>query len=205
MERSAVFRINKKNYAKLILISYCNLFKNQKFSIIVACLNTRAAICSTLDNLSAQSYDDFEIIVINDGSTDGTTTFLYAYNKLITRLIIQSGKSIYDAWSKGLEITRGDQIGFLGAGDVYLPNSLHLYAKYIADKPNLECVSGLVEVYDDLGRTRIVGKPWDWAFFRLHMCVTHVVSLYARTLFEKFGRFDPNYRVSGDYELLLRA
>lgn len=174
-------------------------------SIVIACFNARATLGMALDSLLAQSYTDFEIIVVDGASQDGTVALLQTYGERIARWISEPDVGIYDAWNKGLGLARGRWIGFLGADDVYLPNALQEYACYLADHPDLEYVSARVELFDGEGSTRIIGQAWQWVSFRRYMCVAHVGSLHGRSLFETYGHFNPNYRVCGDYELLLRA
>ena len=174
-------------------------------SIVIACFNARATLGAALDSLLEQSYRDFEIVVVEGASQDGTVQLLQTYGARIASWISEPDDGIYDAWNKGLRLARGRWIAFLGADDVYLPDALLEYARYFADQPELEYVSARVELFDGTGRTRVIGQPWHWASFRRYMCVAHVGSLHARSLFATYGQFDRNYRVCGDYELLLRA
>ncbi len=178
---------------------------NPTISIVIACFNARATLAAALDSLLAQSYPNVEIIVVDGASHDGTVELIQSYSDRISTWISEPDTGIYDAWNKGVRLAKGEWIGFLGADDVYLPNALQIYADYIGAHPGLEFVSGHVELFNELGKTRVIGEPWHWARFRRFMCVAHVGSLHARNLFENHGHYDTAYRVCGDYELLLRA
>lgn len=178
---------------------------NPTISIVIACFNARDTLAAALDSLLAQSYLDVEIIVVDGASRDGTVELIQSYSDRISTWISEPDAGIYDAWNKGLRLAKGEWIGFLGADDVYLPNALTIYANYIAAHPELDYVSGRVELFDELGKTRVIGEPWQWARFRRFMCVAHVGSLHACNLFANYGQYDTAYRICGDYELLLRA
>lgn len=178
---------------------------NPNFSIIIACYNSQKFLSLAIDSLLSQTYKDFEVIVVDGGSNDGTLEVLKSYGKKISRWISEPDSGIYDAWNKGIRLSKGRWIGFIGADDVYLPNALEEYAKYVACYSEMDYVSSRVELFDGMGRSRIIGKPWAWKSFRHYMCVAHVGSLHARRLFDKYGFFSSTYRICGDYELLLRA
>lgn len=178
---------------------------NPTISIVIACFNERATLAATLDSLLAQSYLDVEIIVVDGASRDGTVKLIQSYNDRISKWISEPDTGIYDAWNKGVQLAKGEWIGFLGAGDFYLPTALQIYADYIGAHPGLDFVSGYVELFDELGKTRVIGEPWEWSQFRRFMCVAHIGSLHARELFANHGHYETAYLICGDYELLLRA
>jgi glycosyltransferase involved in cell wall biosynthesis len=178
---------------------------NPAISIIIACFNARSTLGVALASLFAQTYKDFEIVVIDGASVDGTAEFLATYGASIDTWISEPDTGIYDAWNKGLQLARGRWIGFLGADDVFLPNALEEYFLYVTEHPDVNYVSSRVELFNNLGNTRIIGQPWQWSQFRRYMSVAHVGSLHSISLFRKFGIFNPVYQVCGDYEMLLRV
>jgi glycosyltransferase involved in cell wall biosynthesis len=89
-----------------------------KISIITVTFNPGPALGRTLQSIASQDYPDIELIVVDGGSTDGTTDLL-GESSLVTRWISEPDKGIYDAMNKGMKMATGDYITFLNAGDCY--------------------------------------------------------------------------------------
>jgi glycosyltransferase involved in cell wall biosynthesis len=176
-------------------------------SVVTASFNSAATIARAIRSVVSQSYRDFEYLVVDGASSDGTVGILQGFDEQIDYWRSEPDAGIYDAWNKGLRLARGRWIAFLGADDEYLPHALADYARLLAshDEGTLQYVSSRVELTRNGRRFRTVGKAWQWPKFSRYMCVSHVGSLHHRTLFEQYGEFDPAYRITGDYELLLRA
>lgn len=178
-----------------------------RVSIITSTFNAGGALPATIDAIRAQTFRDFEWIVIDGGSTDATLPTLRTHADAVGYLVSERDAGIYDAWNKGLDVARGDWIAFLGAGDTYGRDALARYMDLIdahPDREELQYVSSRVALVAGGRRIRVIGSPWRWSDFRNYMCVAHVGSLHHRTLFSDGRRFDTTYRITGDYELLLR-
>lgn len=181
-----------------------------RVSIITATLNAEHSILRTLRSLEQQTFRDFEWLVIDGGSQDGTMNELKERADAVSCVVSERDGGIYDAWNKGLALARGEWIAFLGAGDTYEPDGLANYVEVIAQGVGPEAVlvqyvSSRVRLFSGDKCVRTIGKAWTWAAFRNWMCVAHVGSLHHRTLFEGGRRFDTSYRICGDYEFLLRC
>jgi glycosyltransferase involved in cell wall biosynthesis len=176
-----------------------------KLSIVTAVFNADHTLQATIDSLSQQSFRDFEYIVLDGGSTDGTPQILQRNSVRLDYWASERDTGIYNAWNKGLSVARGEWIAFLGADDVYLPDALAQYARAIAALPGgTQYISSRVQLVKGGKVTRTIGARWSWPAFAHHMTVAHVGSLHHRSLFERYGRFDESYRSGADYELLLR-
>jgi glycosyltransferase involved in cell wall biosynthesis len=181
-------------------------FDKPLVTIITSVLNGEKYIEQTLLSVFEQTYSNIEYIVIDGGSSDDTVSILKKYNNKIFYWISEPDLGIYDAWNKGLAIANGDWIGFLGAGDLYTKEAISNYVKTINLYDNLDYISSKIcLVDDDLKVKRIVGKSWNWKDFQRYMNVAHVGSLHSKKLFQRLGYYDINYKIVGDYELLLRA
>lgn len=147
-----------------------------------------------------------EYIIIDGGSTDGTIDIIGEYEGMIKYWVSEPDKGIYDAWNKGICSSSGEWIAFIGAGDVYFYNAIQVYMDEISCFQNSvpEYLSSRVNLVKNSKILRTVGRQWRWQTFRKHMNVAHVGSLHHRSLFRKYGLFDTAYKISGDYELLLR-
>lgn len=96
-----------------------------KFSIILPVYNKAHTIIQALDSIYAQTYQDFEVIVINDGSTDNVLDVLNEYDKPI-RVISQDNKGVSVARNAGIDSSKGDYVCFLDADDMWYPNHLEV-------------------------------------------------------------------------------
>jgi glycosyltransferase involved in cell wall biosynthesis len=179
-----------------------------KFSIIVAVYNAELFIVNFMESLKKISYKDFEIIIIDGGSSDNTLKLLEQYNSIIDYKISEKDKGIYDAWNKGILKATGDWILFIGSDDILLSDSLTKYNDFISslkNKDTIQYISSKNKMIDVEGKTvRIKGWTWEWPFFLKEMTVAHPGSIHSRKLFELYGLFDTSYKSSGDYEFLLR-
>jgi glycosyltransferase involved in cell wall biosynthesis len=174
-------------------------------SVITSSFNDVKLLEATIQNISAQTYPNLEYIVIDGGSSDGTKELLMRSTGVVDRWISESDQGIYDAWNKGLTLAKGEYIAFLGAGDCYLPGGLEDLVALALGDIHAEFIFGKVSVEGSSLKRRIIGRPWSWNIFRHYMCSTHVGALHSRKLFDRYGLFNPSYRIAGDYELLLRA
>lgn len=173
-------------------------------SVVIACYNAATTLSAAIDSVMAQRSDDVELIVIDGASRDGTADIIARHVAHLAYWTSEPDTGIYDAWNKGVRAARGRYICFLGADDVFLPGALDAYARQIAATPGAEFVSSRVR-YDEGERAPVIGAPWHWGRFRRHMTTAHVGSMHRRSLFDRIGLYDDGFRITGDYELLLRA
>ena len=175
-------------------------------SIIIAVLNGEDYLEDTILSVINQTYDNIELIIIDGGSTDGTLDIVKKYIDKIDYWISEKDKGIYDAWNKAVQISCGQWIGFLGADDFYELNAIQMYVENINLNTEVEFISS--QSYfctKDKKILRKIGKSWNWKDFSIYMNIAHVGSLHRKSLFEKYGIYDVNFRVCGDYEFLLRT
>ncbi|GAB2520352.1 glycosyltransferase family 2 protein [Spirosoma aerophilum] len=185
------------------MISY-----NPLISIIIAVYNGERYVGGAIESIINQNYTNYELIIIDGGSTDNTTKVISTYSKHIKYTISEPDKGIYDAWNKGLKVASGKWISFLGSDDSYYPNALKAYVDFIGNLPekdSLEFVSSKIDlVNSEMKIIETVGEAWEWERFKHKMITWHVGSFHSRELFTKYGMFDDSYKISGDYEFLMR-
>jgi glycosyltransferase involved in cell wall biosynthesis len=178
-------------------------------SVVVAVRNGAATLQRCLDSLFDQAFDAWELIVIDGGSSDGTQDILVRNAPRIHYSVSEPDRGIYHAWNKALPAARGAWLCFLGADDqLHHPDVLQRMAgRLMAAEGSFRVVYGSVNVVDRSGRVlSTVGQPWPAvrSEFLDHMAVPHQAVFHHRSLFDRNGRFDERYRISGDYEFLLR-
>lgn len=171
-------------------------------TIITAVFNGAASFDKTVRSISMQLCDEVEYIVIDGASTDGTLDIIKRHQDVISSWISEPDMGIYDAWNKGIGISRGDYISFVGADDFIKDGYVSTYLDAIKRQPNIDYWSSRVVLNSK--PPRIIGKCWNWFVFRRYMSVAHVGSLHSKRLYEKYGHYDISFRIAGDYEFLLR-
>lgn len=174
----------------------------KRFSIVTVALNEEESIRTTCESIRAQSCTDFEWIVIDGGSTDGTLDILGEYRDLITHLSSGPDKGIYDAMNKGIDRASGQYLVFMNAGDTFY-NSESLAR--VAEAPEKDILYGDLLCRTADGETSIWRYPDDLpANYLLDHMLPHQASFFKRDLFDRFGKYDTSYRIAGDYELFVR-
>jgi len=153
--------------------------------------------------LIAAACEFWEVIVINGGdSLSEGSLDEFSFTVLC---ITEPDHGIYDAWNKGLRSAKGEFVAFLGAGDQVRSQYFNVFDSMlkVEDGDLLLCRQ---QQWLPNGRTlRVLGKAWDWKEFQQSFSIAHIGCWHRRSLFDEFGLFDSSYKVSGDYEWLLRV
>ncbi|MFM9888306.1 MAG: glycosyltransferase family 2 protein [Burkholderiales bacterium] len=180
-----------------------------KISIILPVRNGRTYIERCLDSLWGQTYPNKEIIVFDGGSTDGTVEFLQGQANKLDVFVSEPDRGNYEAMNKGVRNATGEWLYFIGADD-YLcsPDALIRMVPHLARAwPGVSVVYGNVVVVNaDEQPLHRSGVPWGEAKKRFldYMTLPHQGVFHHRTLFERHGLFNESFRMTGDYEFLLR-
>lgn len=184
-----------------------------RISIITATFNAAGQLPYTLRSLREQTFREFEWIVIDGNSTDGTQGLLRENDDLISHWISEPDRGIYDAWNKACAMARGEWLLFLGAGDDFAtPTTLSEWAKNLADVPlGTTLVYGRLILISPITRTmlEVVGAPWSdirnkWEIGRPTL-PPHGSVFHRRTLFTSAQPFDLRFPIASDSHFLLRA
>ena len=163
------------------------------FSIITPVLNDRAGLEKTLASVLAQPLGLFEYLVLDGGSTDGTQVLLQKQPEKV-RWVSEADGSVYDAMNKGLALTGGEFVYFLGAGDTLRPGILADVAARIPRRP-LTYFYG--NVYAAAYGRVYNGRYSPWKLSRLNIC--HQAVFAHRSVFERVGPFDTRYTIMADH------
>ncbi len=175
-------------------------------SIITSTFNAAAYLPKAIESIQALDYENFEWIIIDGCSKDKTVDLIQQHEEIIKYWISEPDFGIYDAWNKGLRVATGEWICFLGADDLIMPNSISemLEVQRLSEE-NLDFVYGRVELYKNNKFLRTIGIPWSWSKFKHYFSVTHPCALHNASYFKRYGEFDTSFKITGDYEMLLRA
>ena len=124
-----------------------------RFSVIIPTYNRQELLRQALDSVWAQTFTDYEVIVVDDGSADGTLDYLNSLGDRV-QVLRQANQGPGAARNLGLSIARGDYIAFLDSDDLWFPWSLTIYARVIEQNGAPSFIAGKPKVfldYADLG------------------------------------------------------
>ena len=180
-----------------------------KFSIITVTYNAASVITPTLQSILGQSYDNYEFLLIDGGSSDNTVELVRNSGIKIAKLISERDKGLYDAMNKGISCATGDYLCFLNAGDSFhSSDTLEKMAACCAERAELpDILYGETAEVDDnrrFVRMRRLQAPekLDWRSFRHGMLVCHQ-AFFARR--DKAPMYDLGYKLSADVDWCIRV
>lgn len=180
-----------------------------KISLICGVYNAADTIGQLIQSVADQTYQDLELVVVDGDSGDGTTEVLERRDSEITRWVSEPDGGIYEAWNKGLKLAQGDWIAFIGADDyLWSPDAVERLATHLSPcDPVHRLVYGQLMCLEPDGRRYLGAQPWEKIAPRFpHISgIPQVGLMHHRSLFDDYGVFDESFRISGDYEFLLRV
>ena len=188
--------------------------KTPLVSVIIPAYNQAQYIGRTLESVIQQRFRDYEIIVVNDGSTDDTSQVLEDYREHI-QLITQANAGPSAARNTGIKASRGELIAFLDSDDLWMPDMLSSTVEFLNTHQECDWVCGAWNHIDEHGNmiSEVRDMSWHhdivdrgqllqelalWNLFLVH------VLLLRRRLFECCGAFDESLRAAEDWDLWLR-
>ncbi|WP_426416969.1 glycosyltransferase family 2 protein [Aestuariirhabdus sp. LZHN29] len=195
-----------------------------RISVVVPVYNGEKTLARALDSLIEQDVSPYEVIVVDDGSTDGSAAVAARYGERIS-LIQQDNLGVSVARNRGVAHASGDWLAFLDADDWYYPHRLSCHAELIQRYPKLDLLSGNFHyVYED-GSSQENIDALDWGgelrnsaegamvlidkhlrrkYAGQHVGDTHTLTL-RRDLFLRVGGYPEGVAIAEDMSLLLRA
>jgi len=175
-----------------------------KISIITACFNRSATLERSIVSVLNQNYPNLEFIIIDGGSTDGTVEVIKKYERHLSYWISEPDNGIADAWNKGIKKSTGEIIGIVDADNFYEPGVFKLIASVFQRKPSVEIIHGNLRYWNGDKNLWIRKPHLEQEFFWKFMPYLFPSCFIMRSLYEKYGLFDSAYKLTMDYELLLR-
>lgn len=180
-----------------------------KISIITATYNSEIFLKETIISVINQSYRNIEYIIIDGGSTDSTCQIVEEFRDHIDYFVSEPDSGIYDALNKGIELASGEFIGFLHSDDKFLNNDVILnLQKKISNLKNIDGVYGDLNIVKRNDVNKISRKyssknfrPWQ---LRFGYMFPHPTFYVRKHIYHKYGLYKTDYRVSADFELILR-
>lgn len=180
-------------------------------SIITATYNSAKTVRDTFKSVLLQNYTNYEYIVIDGGSKDGTVDIIREYEPLFggrMEWISEPDKGIYDAMNKGIRMASGEVVGLLNSDDFYTSDDVLATVAEKMSHTGIDAVYGDVHYVNASDLTKCVryysSKPFHRTWMRLGFMPAHPSFYCRRDVYEKYGTFDLTYKVAADFENLLR-
>ena len=170
----------------------------RKFSIITINYNNKEGLRKTIESVVGQSFRDFEYIIIDGGSTDGSIEVIKEYAGKVDYWVSEPDKGIYHAMNKGVLQAHGEYLNFMNSGDEFYNNGV------------------LQEVAPSLDSDIVVGKIVHgtevWGFHKeditlmdlIRGTVLHQASFFRKELFDE-NRYDENYKIVSDWKFYIQT
>lgn len=172
-----------------------------KISIITVCYNSQKYIENTIKSVLKQTYSNIEYIIIDGNSIDRTMEIVKNYKKQIDKVISEPDEGIYDAFNKGIVNATGDIVYFLNSDDtLYKEDIIEIIMEEFENYTN-SIVYGNVLLNDEHNHfPMIYGKEISIEDFKKGYAPPHQAVFVHKELFEKYGMFDTQHKIIGDYE-----
>jgi glycosyltransferase involved in cell wall biosynthesis len=177
-------------------------------SVITVVYNNVLQIQDCIKSVCSQDYPSIEYIIIDGGSTDGTLDTILEFGDEISEIISEPDMGIYDAYNKGISRANGEIIGFLNSDDLFANNGVLSSIAFYFENKNIDITYGdLVYIRNDdsssVVRHWVAGK-FSSSVLRCGWMPPHPTFYARRELYKNFGEFDLSYKISADYDCMLR-
>lgn len=176
------------------------------FTVITVCFNSSAWLDEAMASVLAQSCTDFEYLLIDGGSSDGTLEIIRRFAACDERIrwLSEPDQGISDAFNKGIRMARGEIIGILNSDDLYAPGALAAVAAAAEEDGSCEVIHGdMIRFVADTMLYRLKAAPVDGRIWH-DMPLNHPATFVRRSAYGQWGVFDTGLKVAMDYELVLR-
>jgi glycosyltransferase involved in cell wall biosynthesis len=168
-------------------------------TVIVAAYNGERFLSQALESVFSQDYDPFEVVFVDDGSTDGTGEIAQSFP---VRYLHQENQGLPAARNAALRVARGEFVAFADDDDLLPPSKLTVQARFLSEHPETGCVLGRQEwiVEDGVQAPELKRDP----IFGELGGIQLVSAMFRRAVLDELGGFDPTYRYAEDRDLFVR-
>lgn len=172
-------------------------------TIITVVFNNAKTLEQTILSVVNQTYKNFEYVVIDGGSTDGTLDIIKKYEEEIDYWMSEKDNGIYDAMNKGIKLAKGDWVHILNSDDYYLDENV--LEKAAAHLKNPDKNFYYFTMLQDFSGTKKVYK-YSYNYFKLFYSayLPHPTLLVSALQYKELGLYDTRYRIAADHDMILR-
>lgn len=183
------------------------------FSVIIPLFNKEKFIEATLKSVLNQTFIDFEILIINDGSTDNSATIIEGFDDPRIRYFLKENAGVSSARNDGIEKAQSNYISFIDADDYWYPDFLEEMFKIIQNYPQQKAFSAAIEI-----ETSKKVIPASYSIVRTNDCeivnyftassketvICTSCAVFHKSIFEETGNFDITVKSGQDTDLWIR-
>ena len=198
------YTIKSNSNSCKILFFFVFLQKRNKmlYSIITINYNNRDGLRRTIESVVSQTYDDYEYIIIDGGSTDGSVDVIQEYADHIDYWVSEKDGGIYPAMNKGVRHAHGDYCIFMNSGDVF-------YYGYVLNKISTELGDEDIvvgEVYDSQTRSQLSLPPSkEITMYHLYSCAIPHQGSFIKTSLQRKYPFDESLCIAADWKFFVQT
>ena len=185
------------------------MLEDKKVSIILCFYNEEKYLAKAIDSVLAQTYSNFELIIINDGSSDSSDEIVKSYqDDRIRYTVNKENKRLAYCRNRGLELATGDYIGFFDGDDIMMPEKMECQVRYLKEHEDIMLVSGGYAYMDGNGNVdknavmpKCRSNDQIKAFMLFGNCIACAgAALFRREIIDRYHiRFDETNKASEDY------
>tara|TARA_B100001059_G_C17802275_1_gene566922 strand:- start:839 stop:1645 length:807 start_codon:yes stop_codon:yes gene_type:complete len=172
-----------------------------KVTIIVVSLNTKKDFIKTIHSIKNQRFKNYEIIIVDGKSIDGTVEEIKKIKNKKTRYIIEKDKGIYDAMNKGIRMSKGNWIIFMNSGDIFYNQNV-LKNIFLQKINNYDILYGDTLINNNFFNYRVKAQNFSKKTVLMPFC--HQSSVVKKKLLLKFN-FLLKYRISSDFDFFIKS
>ena len=191
--------------------------KGSSVSVIMPAYNASDFIREAVDSILAQTFRDFELIILNDGSTDDTQTIVESYKDERIRLVNKANSGVASTLNEGLKLATGEFIWRHDADDISLPQKLERQIQFIDKHPEFDLCATQIAFMTERGKVAwdkrqpktpwFKGEPYREVFFEdfsPYSPITHGTTLFRKALLQKTPEYREAFITSEDIDMWLR-
>ena len=182
-----------------------------RVSVVMPVYNGEMYLRAAIESILSQTFRDFELLLIDDGSTDGTAAILARYRRdSRLRAISRENRGLIASLNEGWQRARGEYVARMDADDISRPDRLARQVAFLNTHPGIGVLGGAVEVIDEQGGSHgPLTLPATHAAIVWRLCfedpIVHPTTMIRRAVLEQIGGYDPAMRHAEDYDLWRRA
>lgn len=183
-----------------------------KISIITATCNSAVTLSSCMISILQQSYQNIEYLIIDGNSSDETLELVkqhqLQFSQIEFKIQSEPDGGIYDALNKGIQLATGDVIGFVHSDDILADNQVVSKLANQFDKENIDGLYGDLQYIDKKNLQKVI-RNWkslnyNKSLLKQGWMPPHPTLFLKKEVYKKHGLFDLSYKISADYDFMLR-
>ena len=192
-----------------------NSYSNEPpVSVLLPVYNGGSFVQTTIDSILKQSFVNFELIILNDGSTDSTKEILDNLTDRRVKVVHKNNEGLGATLNKGLQMARGEYIARIDADDLAHPDRLRMQVEFLQENPDISVVGTATKVIYPDGDEEVRRRPLSWVEVKQHaikICpVVHPTVMMRKDSVLAVGGYDVNYdgsrwkSIGMDYHLWIK-